>query len=108
MIVGDVLVLGIDGDIGECIERPGISDARRVRRGRDTIRAEGESMVTPVLLPGEPPVGRAAADAHEGGRAVQRPRSTRRRVREARLRRPIGASLYVETVEEKEIAREAG
>src|SRR5215467_15988829 len=64
-------------------------------------------MVTPVLLPGEPPVGRAAADAHEGGRAVQRPWSTRRRVREARLCRPIGASLNVQTIEEKEIAREA-
>src|SRR5262249_16634096 len=104
----DVLVLGVDGDIREGIERPGIADARRVRRGRDAVRAEGQGMVTPVLLPGEPPVGRAAADTHEGGRAIQRSWSTRRRIREARLRRPIGASLYVETVEEEEIAREAG
>src|SRR5215813_425918 len=100
MVVGDVLLLGVDANIRESIERPGIADTRRVRRGRDTVRAEGESMVTPVLLPCEPPIGRAPADAHEGRRAVQRSWSTRRRVREARLRRPIGAALNVQAIEE--------
>src|SRR5439155_25540068 len=90
VIVTNVLILRVQGDVRNGIAWPALANAGRVGGRPDAIGAERQRMIPPILLPGHPPVGCClVTDSPKGCGAVQRPWSARRPVGESGLRRSV-------------------